>query len=337
MRYFNYSFILLCLTVGMLNAQPTLTKANNAYVLGEVFYVHNCAYQNPGSAGSNQIWNFNAATTITTSIYTVKTPTNSAFTGSNVINIELDDSLHHHPNHYYTYTNDTVITPFCDYYINCGGYHISLFYPFNMGDSLSKTIMCSLGSGSGGLQNYKFKYDGFGTIILPNATYNNVLRIVYSSGMPQYTGNTFQGNRFDVTYVWYLPGYHYPIAKLKWSRFPKQGPFGTVVPNVYDTIKWFQYIDNVSVSIKENSIKQLNVKLYPNPVNDTIFIEMSEPLDIHYTVYDLFGKEFSSKEIIAETKNTKVAIDVSELINGTYFIKIKSKDSFVTKKFCVFK
>lgn len=75
---------------------------------------------------------------------------------------------------------------------------------------------------------------------------------------------------------------------------------------------------------KSDSLTQENVLLYPNPVNDKIFIEGLN--DFEATILDLSGKK------ILNFKNVNRCIDVSELSRGTYIIQIKNDGVNMTKK-----
>ena len=79
-----------------------------------------------------------------------------------------------------------------------------------------------------------------------------------------------------------------------------------------------------NVSIDENSL--LNVKLYPNPTSGQMSIEAEEMTSV--SVYDLVGQcvmQMSAQE-------GQVTVDMSQLHNGIYFIKVNTAYGSVTQR-----
>jgi hypothetical protein len=73
----------------------------------------------------------------------------------------------------------------------------------------------------------------------------------------------------------------------------------------------------------------INIKLYPNPVTDVLFIELQNLKN--YTITDITGK------VILTQKSNGMGIEnieVNTLNNGVYFIKLSQKDNtIITQKF----
>ena len=72
-------------------------------------------------------------------------------------------------------------------------------------------------------------------------------------------------------------------------------------------------IDN-PVEVNENAIT--NIKIYPNPVNDVVYIANAENANI--VIVNMLG------EVVANVNNasSNQNIDISKLANGTYFVKV---------------
>ena len=68
------------------------------------------------------------------------------------------------------------------------------------------------------------------------------------------------------------------------------------------------------------------IKVYPNPTSDKVYISMGKELisGEEVVVYDLFGKR-SSVEVIPSGSHQMV-IDLSRMESGIYFIKIINGD-----------
>ena len=79
-------------------------------------------------------------------------------------------------------------------------------------------------------------------------------------------------------------------------------------------------------SVGENAQQALNI--YPNPVNDKLFIEANETIS-NVEIYNLTGVKVLSQECNSD----KVEIEVSELQSGIYFIKMINGNSTETRSF----
>lgn len=77
------------------------------------------------------------------------------------------------------------------------------------------------------------------------------------------------------------------------------------------------------------------VKVYPNPAINEVNIIFQKP-STQTTVlnlYDIFGNLVVKNILDAPTKNA--TLDISSLPNGAYFLKIRSRENYATKKFLV--
>jgi hypothetical protein len=72
-----------------------------------------------------------------------------------------------------------------------------------------------------------------------------------------------------------------------------------------------------------------NITFYPNPTTNAINVAVTESnLPVEITLYDIYGK--SCKEIIINTVESKT--DISDLLQGVYIVKIKSKTEIMSTK-----
>lgn len=81
-----------------------------------------------------------------------------------------------------------------------------------------------------------------------------------------------------------------------------------------------------------------NFKVHPNPASDkiTISFDSKDNSNLKLAIYDVTGKEVKSitaNKII--NSNDKIEIDIQNLSNGTYFVKVNSDLNSVTKKIIV--
>jgi len=85
-------------------------------------------------------------------------------------------------------------------------------------------------------------------------------------------------------------------------------------------------ISNQSLSVNESDVLSL-VSIYPNPVQDQLFVEVGN-LDItEMSILDISGKVIKSIDVNA------LNVDVSDLNQGVYFLKISSNTGVSTKRF----
>jgi len=88
-------------------------------------------------------------------------------------------------------------------------------------------------------------------------------------------------------------------------------------------IEMFNFFTDQPVSIKENDMSE--VSIYPNPVNNTLFIEGNDITRIE--IYDMQGRIIKS-----EVKTTN-QLNVSDLNQGIYMIKVQTVDGQKIMKF----
>ena len=76
------------------------------------------------------------------------------------------------------------------------------------------------------------------------------------------------------------------------------------------------------------SVSELNssLSIYPNPAKDQLFVETEMAVE-EISVYDVFGRQQLA------ISGQQSAVDVSNLSDGVYFVKVKSENNEVVKRF----
>ncbi|MBX3165749.1 MAG: T9SS type A sorting domain-containing protein, partial [Bacteroidetes bacterium] len=95
-----------------------------------------------------------------------------------------------------------------------------------------------------------------------------------------------------------------------------------------------QYDKAYTVSIEEHTTENFEVKIYPNPTNEIINVELgmiNEETEIK--IIDVLGKEMMNEKLKIE--NAIIQINVSELPNGIYFVQIKTDKGIGARKIVV--
>ncbi len=104
--------------------------------------------------------------------------------------------------------------------------------------------------------------------------------------------------------------------------------------NVYNDEKWSDPFDSSGeVTIEEetvsliSSIKMPNLKIYPNPSSNNIWIDGLDA-DFNFIIYDVNGRKILAKE----SQTASSAIDVSLFEKGYYIIQINTGESIVSER-----
>ena len=77
-------------------------------------------------------------------------------------------------------------------------------------------------------------------------------------------------------------------------------------------------------------LEELNssLSIYPNPVSDRLYIETDAVIE-EVIVYDVFGRcKITETQSHKDTKS----IDISDLNNGIYFVKIRTAEGEIVKR-----
>ena len=77
---------------------------------------------------------------------------------------------------------------------------------------------------------------------------------------------------------------------------------------------------------------QMNVDVYPNPVQSILSVEIENEAGSDVTVY-VYGLENGKLYYINKVSDSEVKIDVSELASGSYVVKVVMNGHCITKKF----
>ncbi|MEH6537400.1 MAG: T9SS type A sorting domain-containing protein [Psychroserpens sp.] len=74
--------------------------------------------------------------------------------------------------------------------------------------------------------------------------------------------------------------------------------------------------------------------MFPNPAKDKVIMEMNASNfgNVIATVIDIQGKLILEKQI---SEGNRMHLDVSELQNGMYFVKVHTKDRSLVKKLII--
>jgi hypothetical protein len=114
---------------------------------------------------------------------------------------------------------------------------------------------------------------------------------------------------------------HYSILHTieKMYGLPYIGDSLTVAPIVYC---WKQKVIPDSVTITDG-------KIYPDPSNGLLYIELTDYINANADIYNLKGQLIQSNHLLSK----KTEVNIGSLINGYYLLKIKNKEGITVSRF----
>lgn len=141
-------------------------------------------------------------------------------------------------------------------------------------------------------------------------------------------------------YAWQFPG---AIPKTSTDSIPTnicydtQGTYSVILiasdsSGCRDTITKTDYITVQSNTvINENKLRK-RIEIYPVPAKDYLFIGYENNKNINVKIYNLLGELVYEKEKSTVNKNK---IDLSDLYNGIYFVKLQTDNKIITRKIII--
>ncbi len=100
--------------------------------------------------------------------------------------------------------------------------------------------------------------------------------------------------------------------------------------NYFDTLNHVAYIQITPSSISNTKSLYSKLLLYPNPVHDKLSIQSNAKEEMDYLeIIEMTGRKVYSKEVLSDF----VSIDVANISNGFYSIRILSNGTWHTAKF----
>ena len=219
-------------------------------------------------------------------------------------------------------------------------------YPFTYGNSFEDDF-----EGEGFYNNgqstvvtgeVRAEADGYGTLILPNEIFSNVLRVVTITTTQERTMCGYTETE-TTKYLWYTEGVRYPVLVLmKTVSTPYNGDV--------EVSKKAYYTEKVLISKNKSSdLTDINellnrehlVKLYPNPFSEQMNIEyqLTYNCDTQIDLYDMSGRKISTllnrKDMETGTYQLHLSQKEHKLKAGTYFLRFTfGKKIYVEKIIC---
>jgi hypothetical protein len=99
----------------------------------------------------------------------------------------------------------------------------------------------------------------------------------------------------------------------------------------------FQQPDYNVVLVEHVSSPELDVNVFPNPTTGMLNIQWTGSTDANATIqlFDISGKQIINQQVV--TGNSTGTVNISELANATYILKIVAKDLTFSKEYRIVK
>lgn len=327
-------FLLSALSVNVIAvAQYSMTNFHNVAtgdVATNIAAADTLAQEGPG--GANQTWNFSTmalgSAASTTYISPSGTPyasnypnaTTATNSGAQYGYIKCDPTSYSlegaaQTNSTVIYTNDQVI----------------MTYPFTYNTVVNDNFSGNIISGQNGTLTGTSTTtgDGYGTLVLPGATLNNVLRVknVYTR-----TDNfgVYTIDYYSETYIWYSALSKHALMTI--NRF---------ATTFFGSTTWVKTvsINAAAVGIEEVD-QQAAFRMFPNPSAGEVFVQVKPELVSDLTtieVVDLLGKTVYSSQLgtLSQPEAGLCMLNTASLEKGSYFVRISSGKASTVQKLIV--
>lgn len=303
MKKLFYAFAIMMLPARIF-AQPVLDSADFYHAGMSINYWY-CNTVQAGPAGASQTWNFasvvdSSLTTVTTT--TASSPANVTLTfGDNISYLNVNDT-------------QTVLTGI-DVTMASISYTppvIDVIHPVTYLDTASSAFTCISTAPSTGAGTGFMKADGWGTLITPQGTFNNVLRIRSSHDENDTTGFGVEHVAF-VSYMWYDSTHVYPLMRIDSLVATGVLPFSTITSAYYTT--------DTPTSVKNVTSFKAAADVHFD--NNGLLIKTGFAPGHQYdlVLYNLEGQKIYNTSFIATGSTANVSY-MNQLPVGTYMLSL---------------
>lgn len=306
------------------HAQPTLTFASNAPVVGTQYTLHyDGEYVSPGNAGAMQTWDLTGLATDSIDVLEMVAPS-STTNGDQFPNATVAE-LSSPVTTYYQVTPEGISFAGSD-----DGTSLIVNAP------MPKYVAfpCTMGSTWSTPHAAEFTYDdnevfrsgtvsghadGYGTVIMPWGTVDNVLRIHLQNVMQDSLALFTMDYTYD-SYLYYVPGQSYPLAELVTATIDMG--FGN--PTVTQFCRWTGEISTGVVAMPPTGNE---LSAYPNPTNDVVNFAVPTGMAANatVTVLDASGRAVQQERPVVMSGST-AQVDLRQLVPGIYTLVIADRD-----------
>lgn len=331
MKNFYCSLILVLFCCHTVEAQLTLTQAANEPLAGDTnkAFIVDTGLVNIATitavSGSNALWNFSNVTilsnSVTSTVYSATTAVSSASNFPGCTMVERNTNFLKSTTSPTTQT-ELLGTSILGASLNFTNSAILAKYPMAVLNSFSDGFSGSVTYTSNGTfsGNINVTADGSGTLNLPNGqVFTGVLRVKTTqttsvNGIIPFIPIVIKYTNYD----YYHSSQKFPVFNVYYNSIAILTPTvsGGAGANKKSTI----------VGIKENTIENSALTIYPNPIISDVNFTLSQlykPTGIK--IYSVFGS-------IVYESNYSSKINISQLQAGIYIVEIETEKGYIRKR-----
>lgn len=301
----------------------TLNQGNNAALVGQSFTEHMSTSAVTGPSGASQTWNFATIASLSDLSFVMQsvasTPAGSSFLGATVAAMSGDNY------NYIKYSatgmeNMGATTTLANLvYQNS---ELVLKYPCSYNTTWTDTwstnfsVMGTSISRSGSSTGLA---DGYGTLVMPYGTVNNVLRVKFTQTFSDQSMGIPVATYTCTTYYYYKPGIHLALVQTSTLVTTTNGSNQTT----YDT----RWLDGSYVGIAESVHHSIGIDLYPNPAKDQVTLVMGTSGGrVRVDLLDGTGRVVRSEQMQANMGLVRHELDLGGLTAGLYQVLVTGAD-----------
>lgn len=332
----KFTTVLLMFLSVLTFAQPTITE-NNIPQLGDSVVIAICSDQvNAGSSGAEQTWDFSTLNEIEEQYFKFLSPTEApkkdSFPTANVVGRSWENSFSF-------YQTDGSALGVAGYVLpmELSDTTLQVFddlqdlaqFPFTFNSTFTDTYSgTSHIAGVGAFPfdgTITFEADGYGTLILPNATYENVVRYHFVSTQQNYFNGIPAGTQTKEQWGWISEDYRFWLLLMEVNT----------VQGIANELVWYDKNPYPVVPTTTKDVNQDNLAIYPNPIRSgqdvNFHWESSESRIIE--IYGMDGSFLSKEKIYLNHGTNAYSIPVS--LPGIYVIKISSDLNTISQRILI--
>ena len=318
------------------SAQPEITQ-NNLPQVGDVTIIAICSDAvNPGNSGEMQTWDMSSLTETEEQSFTYIPVSeglrNDSFPNATLcaVNWKNDYSYYSVSPSALSIEGHVVTTPLNDtseiVFIEIEQV-VTLPYSYN--DSFLNNFDGNTyidGLGTFPFEGFlDFEADGYGTLILPIGTFENVVRYHVSREQTNFFNGIPAGTQTKDQWVWVSEDYRFWLLLMEESF----DGFNTT------QIVWFDKNPQPAITTGINILNANAITIYPNPikVNHKINIKWDKKELVKLTLFKLDGSLVLEDRMKLDVGSN--SYNFKSLVAGLYILKIEAADGYFTKKISV--
>ncbi|TXB67138.1 T9SS type A sorting domain-containing protein [Vicingus serpentipes] len=119
-----------------------------------------------------------------------------------------------------------------------------------------------------------------------------------------------------------------PSDDIRYSGTPAGRINSIVIDNAYNVSVLATEFVNVDLTTSLEELNNIDFEVYPNPTNHNITVSFNDNQNRDIRISNIGGKTLITQKIVAK----KQTINVSDLVPGIYFLKVKSNNELKTIK-----